>query len=253
MEIDGVAAIVTGGGSGLGRATAIMLAARGARVTVLDQDLRSAEEVAAEFGGHALAVDVSDEKTVEHAVKDAEARHGVARILVTCAGVSSSRKLVDRNGAVGPLDEFRRTLDINLVGTFSCVAHVASRIVTAALPGEEKGCIVTTASVAAFDGSIGMAGYSASKAGVSGMTLPIARELAPHGIRLVSIAPGLFQTSMMTGLSDKVQVSMRQQCMFPSRLGDASEFAALVEAVIGNAMLNGETIRLDGAVRLAAR
>ncbi len=253
MQIKGQAAIVTGGGSGLGEATARALAAAGAMVTVLDFNLEAAEAVAKEIGGLAVKCDVSDAESVEVAVELAAAAHGPTRILVNCAGVAPGGRVVGRNGPL-PLDDFRRGVEVNLVGTFNVLRLVAAGASTLEPDaGGERGVVINTASVAAFDGQIGQASYAASKAGVVGMTLPIARELAQFGIRVNTIAPGIFETAMLRGLPQAVQDSLGASVPFPSRLGRPEEYAKLVMAIIDNAMLNGEVIRLDGALRMAPK
>jgi NAD(P)-dependent dehydrogenase (short-subunit alcohol dehydrogenase family) len=250
MELTGIAALVTGGGSGFGAATARALAARGAKVAVLD--IKAAEAVAGEIGGAAFTCDVADEVSAAAAIAAAEAAHGVARVLVNCAGIESSHRVVGRNGPY-PLDAFSRIIAVNLIGTFNMVRLFAARAIAVPLLGEERGVVINTASVAAFEGQVGQAAYAASKAGVAGMTLPLARDLAQHAIRVVTIAPGLFLTPMLMGISEEVRASLAAQVPFPPRLGAPEEYAALVLHVIENAMLNGETIRLDGAIRMQPR
>ena len=253
MNPSGQVAIVTGGGSGLGEATARALATKGAKVALLDVGLARAEQVAAELGGLALKCDVSSADDAEAAVAEAAKQLGEPRILVNCAGIAIALKTVGKEGA-HPLDMFRKVVEVNLIGTFNMIRLVAAR--TSALEplsGGERGVIVNTASVAAFDGQIGQAAYSASKAGVVGMTLPIARELAKSGIRVMTIAPGIFETPMMASLTPDVQEALGRMVPFPPRLGRPPEFASLVREIIGNAMLNGEVIRLDGAIRMAPR
>lgn len=253
MKIAGMAAIVTGGASGLGGATAAMLAARGAKVTILDRDGDAAEAHARSIGGRATALDVTDDDAVERALGDAEQAHGVARILVNCAGIAPAIKTVNKDGAPHPLAAFRLAIEVNLLGTFAVLARFAARLSAAEPVGEERGVIVNTASVAAFDGQIGQAAYAASKAGVAGMTLPIARDLAQHRIRIMTVAPGIFLTPMLKGLPQAAQDSLGTQVPHPSRLGHPDEYAALVEAIVTNPMLNGDVIRLDGAIRMAPR
>jgi NAD(P)-dependent dehydrogenase (short-subunit alcohol dehydrogenase family) len=253
MQLRDVAAIVTGGASGLGAATARALAAQGARVTIFDLSEASGRQLAGEVGGHFVSVNVADDASVAAGVAEAEKRHGIARVLVNCAGIALAIKTVGRENQPHPLDAFRKTIEINLVGSFNVISKVAARLVTATPLGEERGVIVNTASVAAFDGQVGQAAYAASKGGVVGMTLPIARDLAQFGIRVVTIAPGLFLTPMLKGLPPEAQESLGRQVPFPSRLGRPEEYAQLVEAIIANPMLNGETIRLDGAIRMAPR
>ena len=250
MQINQVAAIVTGGASGLGAATAAMLAARGAKVTIFDRDLAAGEAHAAAIGGRTAAVDVTDDAAIEMALAEAETAHGVARILVNCAGIAPAIKTVGKENVPHPLDAFRRAVEINLIGSFAVIARFAARLAAADAIGEERGVIVNTASVAAYDGQIGQAAYAASKGGVVGMTLPIARDLAQHRIRVMTIAPGIFLTPMLMGLPQAAQDSLAAQVPHPSRLGRPAEYASLVRAIVENPMLNGETIRLDGAIRM---
>lgn len=253
MDLRGLAAIVTGGASGLGGATARLLAERGAKVGIFDLNAEVGEATAAEIGGAFFKVDVTDDAAVAQAVAAAEAQHGIARVLVNCAGIAPAAKTVGREGVPHSLDLFRKAVEINLIGTFNVLSKVAARMTSAAPLGEERGVIINTASVAAFDGQIGQAAYAASKGGVVGLTLPIARELAQHGIRVVSIAPGLFLTPMMQSFPEPVQEALGKQVPFPNRLGRPEEYAQLVESIVRNPMLNGETIRLDGAIRMAPR
>ncbi len=253
MELSGQTAIVTGGGSGLGEATARALAARGARVAILDIGLDRASAVAADIGGLAIACDVSSADKAEAAVAEAAGKLGEPRILVNCAGIAVGAKTVGKDGP-HPLDLYRKVIEINLIGTFNMIRLVADRAAKLEpLSGGERGVIVSTASVAAYDGQVGQAAYSASKGGIVGMTLPIARDLARSGIRVMTIAPGIFRTPMMAGMPQDVQDSLGAAVPFPSRLGEPSEYAALVVHIVENQMLNGETIRLDGAIRLAPR
>lgn len=253
MKISGLAAIVTGGASGLGGATAERLAELGAKVTVFDLNPELGAATARKIGGRYAVVDVTDEDAVERGLADAEAAHGKARILVNCAGIGPPAKVIDRDGHPLPLAAFSKIVKINLLGTFNVLAKFAARIIATDLVGEERGVIINTASVAAYDGQIGQAAYSASKSGVVGMTLPIARELARYGIRVVTIAPGLFLTPLLATLPQEAQDSLGNQVPFPPRLGRPDEFAQLVESIIHNPMLNGETIRLDGALRMAPK
>ena len=253
MELKGVAALVTGAASGLGEATARALAAAGAKVTVLDVAIERAQNVAEAIGGLAAKCDVTSDESASAAVAAAEARHGVARILINCAGVPTPGRAVGRNGPM-PLAQFAQVVAINLIGTFNLVRLFAHRLQPApALADGQRGVIVNTASVAAFDGQVGQPAYAASKGGVAAMTLPLAREFAPHGIRVMTIAPGLFHTPMMGSLPDEVQASLAASVPFPARLGRPEEYAALVRHIIDNTMLNGEVIRLDGAIRMAPR
>lgn len=253
MDPKGQVAIVTGAGSGLGEATARALAARGAKVALLDIGLARAEAVAAEIGGVALACDVASSDSAEAAVAAVAERLGPARILVNCAGIVAGSRTLGRDGPHA-LDLFRKVLEVNLLGSFNMIRLVAHRAAELEpLPGGERGVIVSTASVAAYDGQIGQAAYSASKGGVVGMTLPIARDLARNGIRVMTIAPGIFKTPMMSSLPQEAQDSLGASVPFPSRLGEPAEYAALVLHIVENQMLNGETIRLDGALRMGPK
>ena len=253
MRISGAAAIVTGGGSGLGRATAEALASKGARVAVFELNPTAAEEVAAAIGGVALVGDVADEASASSAVAKAEAAQGRARILVNCAGVGTPIRIVGKDGAAAPLGDFEKVIRVNLVGTFNMIRLAAAGMAKLDPVDGERGVIVSTASVAAFEGQIGQAAYSASKGGVVSMTLPIARELARIGVRVNAIAPGIFMTPMLAGLREDFQQSLGASVPFPSRLGAPAEYAALAVHLIENTYLNGETIRIDGALRMAPR
>ena len=253
MKIDGHAAVVTGGASGLGEATARALAAAGAKVAILDHNRDGAARVAGEIGGVGLACDVSSADSAEAAFAEAIEAVGPARILVNCAGVAPAQKVLGKAGVMA-LADFRRAVDINLVGTFNILrlfADAASRLDP--LESGERGVAVNTASVAGFEGQIGQTAYAASKAGVLGLTLPAAREFAQLGIRVCAIAPGIFETPMLEALPEAARKSLGQMVPFPSRLGRADEYAALVLHILANEMLNGETIRLDGAIRMAPR
>jgi NAD(P)-dependent dehydrogenase (short-subunit alcohol dehydrogenase family) len=253
MDIGGVAAIVTGGASGLGGGTAERLAKAGAKVTLFDLNAELGADHAATIGGHFIRVDVTDEATVSAAIAEAEGINGKARILVNCAGIGPPAKVIDRDGNPLPLAAFAKIVTINLLGTFNVLSKFAAALHDAAPIGEERGVVVNTASVAAYDGQIGQAAYAASKGGVVGMTLPIARELARYGIRVMTIAPGIFWTPLLASLPQEAQDSLGAQVPFPSRLGQPDEYARLVEAIVTNPMLNGETIRIDGAIRMAPR
>jgi NAD(P)-dependent dehydrogenase (short-subunit alcohol dehydrogenase family) len=253
MDIEGVAAIVTGGASGLGGATAEMLAGAGAKVTLFDMNAEAGEAHAERIGGRFVRVNVSEDEAVRDAVAAAEAAFGVARILVNCAGIAPASKTVGRGAAPHALDLFRRVVEVNLIGTFNVISKFAARLSVADPLGEERGVIVSTASVAAYEGQVGQAAYAASKSGVAGMTLPVARDLSQFGIRVCTIAPGIFWTPMLASMSQDVQDSLGKQVPFPSRLGIPEEYARLVRSIIENPMLNGETIRLDGAIRMAPR
>ena len=254
MEIAGRTVLVTGGGSGLGAATARMVVEHGGSVVVADVDTERGERVAAELGERARFVptDVTDEASVGAAVA-LTLELGGPHVAVSCAGIAPAERVLGRDGPHS-LARFVAAIQVNLVGTFN-VTRLAAQAMAANEPGEdgERGVIVNTASVAAFDGQIGQAAYSASKAGVAGMTLPVARELARHGIRVLAIAPGIFDTPMLATMSDQVRASLGAQVPFPSRLGHPTEYAALVRHLVENRMLNGETIRLDGAIRMAPR
>ncbi|MAL24816.1 MAG: 3-hydroxyacyl-CoA dehydrogenase [Croceicoccus sp.] len=253
MKVEGLAAIVTGGASGLGGATAAHLAGLGAKVTIFDLNTDVGEAYAAKIGGRFAHVDVTDEAGVSKAIEDAEAVNGKARILVNCAGIAPPKKVIDRDGAPIPLADFTKLVNINLIGSFNVLSKFAARIHDADSIGDERGVVISTSSVAAYEGQIGQAAYAASKAGVAGMTLPIAREFARYGIRVMTIAPGLFLTPLLEGLPQEAQDSLGKQVPFPNRLGKPDEYAMLVESIIANPMLNGETIRLDGAIRMAPK
>lgn len=253
MEIEGLAAVVTGAASGLGAATAAMLSAAGAHVTILDRDRAAGEAHAQAIDGRFVEADVTDADGIEAALIEAEASFGVARILVNCAGIAPAIKTVGRDGVAHKLADFRRAVEINLVGTFNVLSQFAARLIPVEPVGEERGVIVNTASVAAYDGQMGQAAYGASKSGVVGLTLPVARDLAREKIRVMTIAPGIFMTPMMKGLPQAAQDSLGQQVPHPSRLGQPEEYAKLVQAIITNPMLNGEVIRLDGAIRMGPR
>ncbi|MCC4246282.1 SDR family NAD(P)-dependent oxidoreductase [Stappia indica] len=251
---EGIAAVVTGGASGLGAATARRLAAAGVKVTLFDMNVEQGEAIAKEIGGAFVAVDVTSNDSVKAGFAAAREHFGVERILVNCAGIAPVAKTTSR-GEPHPLDMFEKVIAVNLVGTFRCIAHSSTAMVELdpVTADGERGVIVSTASVAAFDGQIGQVAYAASKGGVAASTLPIARDLSKSGIRVMTIAPGIFETPMLLGLSQEVQDSLGQQVPFPSRLGRPAEYADLVAAICENPMLNGETIRLDGAIRMAPR
>jgi len=261
MQIDAASpAVVTGGASGLGAATARALAARGAPVAIFDRDEGAGEAVAKEIGCLFCAVDVTDDASVEAGFAQARARHGQERILVNCAGIAIATKTVGRDKETGaakphPMAPFERTIAINLIGTFRCIRAAATGMVD--LPPidaeNSKGVIINTASVAAEDGQIGQAAYAASKAGVVGMTLPIARDLMGEGIRVNTILPGIFETPMMAGLPEKAQAALAEMIPFPKRLGRPEEYARLAIFLIEHDYMNGEDIRLDGAIRMGPR
>ena len=254
MNIQGHAALVTGGGSGLGEATARELARQGAKVAVLDLNLENAQRVAADIGGVAVACDVANPESMQAAIDTAAAAHGPARILMQIAGIGSAKRVVGKDGNAAPLEDFARVINVNLIGTYNAARLFAAACVKLEpMEDGERGVMVFTASVAAFDGQVGQQAYSASKAGVAGMTLPMARDLAQHGIRVCTIAPGLFLTPLMKTLPEPVQQSLAASIPFPQRLGKPEEFAQLAAHIVTNGHLNGETIRLDGALRMAPR
>ncbi|GAB3141404.1 3-hydroxyacyl-CoA dehydrogenase [Amycolatopsis stemonae] len=251
MDISDAVAVVTGGASGLGLATVKELQSHGAKVVIVDLPSSEGETVAKELGAVFAPADVTDEATVSAAL-DKAAELGPLRIAVNCAGIGNAIKTVGKKG-VFPLADFTKVVNVNLIGTFNVIRLAAERIAATDPVGEERGVIVNTASVAAFDGQVGQAAYSASKGGIVGMTLPIARDLASLQIRVVTIAPGLFHTPLFATLSEEAIASLGAQVPHPSRLGDPAEFGALARHIVENPMLNGETIRLDGAIRMAPR
>jgi NAD(P)-dependent dehydrogenase (short-subunit alcohol dehydrogenase family) len=254
VDITGSVALVTGGASGLGLATARRLVKAGAKAVLVDLPSSKGDEVAASLDGAAVfaAADVTDEAAVRSAL-DAAGELGPLRVVVNCAGIGTPGRLLGRDGTAFPLDPFVKVVQVNLIGTFNVIRLAAERLAAAEPVGEERGVIVNTASVAAYEGQIGQAAYSASKGGIVGMTLPIARDLAQRQIRVVTIAPGLFDTPLLAGLPEEARTSLGQQVPHPSRLGDPDEYGALVEHIVANPMLNGEVIRLDGAIRMAPR
>lgn len=253
MQITGQGALITGGASGLGLATARRLAAAGAQVAIVDLPNSNGAEIAAELGGIFTPADVTDADQIAAAVAAAQAVAPL-RVVVNCAGIAPPAKVLDRDGNPADLAAFERVVRINLVGTFNVTSQAAAVIAqNEPTEGGDRGVIVNTASVAAFDGQIGQPAYSASKGGVHAMTLPLARELARHGIRVCTIAPGIMETPMLAGLPQPAQDSLGQQVPYPSRLGRPDEYANLVEHIVENGYLNGETIRLDGAIRMAPK
>ncbi|SLN25944.1 3-oxoacyl-[acyl-carrier-protein] reductase FabG [Aquimixticola soesokkakensis] len=251
MQIEGCVALVTGAGSGLGAATARALAQQGARVAVLDRSLTDATQVASEIAGLAIAADVTDAGAVEAGFAQVKAAWGTPRIVVSCAGIGTAQRILPRDGAL-TIDSFARTLQVNLIGTYT-VMNIAARDMaqTDVLDGDgARGVIVNTASVAFEDGQIGQAAYAASKGGVAAMTLPAAREFARIGVRVMTIAPGLFETAMSAGLPDDLRAEITRNVPFPSRMGLPEEYARLVVQIAQNPMLNGSVIRLDGAARM---
>ena len=253
-NIDKMAAVVTGGASGLGAAVATLLASKGVKVALLDMNTEAGEAKAAELGGVFCQTDVSDQASVAAALANARAAHGQERICVNCAGIAPAAKTVSR-GAAHDLALFQKVINVNLVGTFNVSSQSALGMSDADALNEdgERGVIINTASVAAFEGQIGQVAYGASKGGVAAMTLPMARDLAKSGVRVMSVAPGIFKTPMVAAFSQEVQDSLAANIPFPSRLGTPEEFAALVYHMIENSFLNGETVRLDGATRMQPR
>lgn len=253
MNIDGIAALVTGGASGLGEASARRLAAAGAKVTILDMNREAGEKVASDIGGYFAEVNVTSENAVTAALDAAAGQHGDARILINCAGIVIGEKTVGRDNVPHALESFQQVIGVNLVGTFNMIRLATARMAALEPLETGRGVVVNTASVAAMDGQVGQVAYATSKAGIVGMTLPIARDLSKLGIRICTIAPGLFATPMMKGLPEDVQEALGASVPFPSRLGEPDEYAQLVEQICVNDMLNGEVIRLDGALRMAPR
>lgn len=250
MDVKGHAALVTGGGSGMGAETGRYLARAGAKVALLDVNVDGAEAVARDIDGIAVECDVSDAKSAESAVMKARQSHGPARILINCAGIAPAARIVGRNGPM-PLADFKRVIDVNLVGTFNMTRLAAADMMALdALETEERGVIISTASVAAFEGQIGQAAYAASKGGVVGLMLPAAREFARFGIRVMTVAPGLIGTPLLLNMPQEVQDSLAQSVPFPKRFGEPGEFSRLCMHIIDNVMLNGDCIRLDGAIRM---
>ena len=254
MKIQGQTAIVTGGASGLGEATARELARLGAKVAVFDVNLALAEKVAAEIGGIACFCDITNSDSVSAALAQASAAHGPARLLMNIAGIGSAKRVVQKDGSAAPLEDFAKVIHVNLIGSYNISRLFAAECVKLApLEDGERGVMMFTASVAAFDGQVGQQAYSASKGGLVGMTLPMARDLAQYGIRVCTVAPGLFATPLMKQLPDAVQQSLAASIPFPARLGKPEEFAQLAAHIVTNTHLNGEVIRLDGALRMAPR
>jgi len=259
MNIQGQAALVTGGASGLGAQTARHLAQRGAKVAVLDRNGDGARAVAAEIvaaGGIALglACDITQTDSAVAALQAAAVAHGPARVLMNVAGIGSAKRIVGKDGSPAPLEDFKRVIEVNLVGTYNITRLVVAEMVKLdPLADGERGVVICTASVAAFDGQVGQEAYAASKGGVAAMTLPMARDLAQFGVRVVTIAPGLFLTPLMAELPQSVQESLAASIPFPKRLGKPEEFAQLAASIVENIALNGEVIRLDGALRMAPR
>ena len=252
MKIDGVAAVVAGAASGMGAATARYLAEEGATVTLLDVDYPKIQSIAEECNGLAIQCDVTDEESMETAFSTAKKNHDVARILVNCAGIAPAARMVSRDGTPMPLDEFKRVIDVNLIGTFNAMRVMAADLRAADALDDvgEKGVIVNVASVSAYEGQVGQAAYSSSKGAIVALTIQAARELSSSGIRVMTIAPGMIATPLLLGMPEAVQQSLANQVPFPKRMGQPEEFAKLVRHIVENQMLNGEVIRLDGAIRM---
>lgn len=250
MKVNGISAIVTGGASGLGAATAKKLAAAGAKVAILDMNFSLAQKVAAEINGMAVECDVADETSAAYAVAEAKEKFGAVRILINCAGIGGSARIVGKQGPM-PLNDFTKVVNVNLIGSFNMLRLCAAEMITAEpMEDGERGVIISTASVAAYEGQIGQAAYAASKGGIVSLTMPAAREFAQFGIRVNAIAPGLFLTPLLEGLSDEAKQSLSATIPFPKRLGAAEEYAKLVLHIIDNNYINGEVIRIDGALRM---
>ncbi|AVX92133.1 3-hydroxyacyl-CoA dehydrogenase (plasmid) [Pseudomonas koreensis] len=253
MNVKGSAVLVTGGASGLGEATCRHFAEKGALVTVLDINYQRAQEIANSIGGLAIACDVTSSESVSSAIDQSESKHGGARVLVNCAGIGSARRVVGRDGPM-PLEEFTKVVNLNLIGTFNVIRLVAASMLNNKADDRgERGVIINTSSVAAFEGQIGQAAYAAAKGGVNALTIQLAREFAQFGVRVMSVAPGLFDTPLMETAPIEVRDSLSASVTFPKRLGSPEEFADLVAHIVTNQYLNGEVIRLDGAIRLTAR
>lgn len=253
MNLNQTSVIVTGGASGLGAATAKALASAGAKVSVLDLNFSLAKKTADEIGSLAIECNVADETSARRALEIIKEKHGVARVLINCAGIGNSGRIVGKNGPL-PLNEFSKVINVNLIGSFNMMRLVAATMIaTESLPNEERGLIISTASIAAYEGQIGQAAYAASKGGIVSLTLPAAREFAQFGIRVNAIAPGLFFTPLLEGLSEEAIQNLSSTIPFPKRLGEASEFAKLVLHIIDNRYINGEVIRIDGALRMQGK
>ena len=250
MNLQNISVIVTGGASGLGAGTAKLLARAGAKVSILDLNVELAKKVAGEISGLAIECNVADEMSAEQAIAKAKVAHGITRVLVNCAGIAPASRIVGKNGPM-PLKDFEKTIQVNLTGSFNMMRLVAADMMSAdILQDGERGVIISTASVAAYEGQIGQAAYAASKGGIVSLTLPAAREFAQFGIRVNAIAPGLFLTPLLQAMSEETKQSLSAAVPFPKRLGDANDFAKLVMHIIENSYINGEVIRLDGALRM---
>ena len=252
MNINGMAAVVTGAASGMGASTAQYLSDKGAMVTLLDLDYPKIQSIAEKCNGMAIQCDVADEESMETAFSTAKNTHGAARILVNCAGIAPATRIVSRDGTPMPLNEFKRVIDVNLIGTFNAMRVMAADLRAADALDDvgEKGVIVNVASVSAYEGQVGQAAYSSSKGAIVALTIQSARELSSSGIRVMTIAPGLIATPLLLGMPEEVQQSLANQVPFPKRMGQPEEFARLVGHIVENQMLNGEVIRLDGAIRM---
>jgi len=254
MEIKGHVALVTGGGSGLGAATARELAKQGAKVAVLDVNLDGANQVAKEIGGIGIACDITNSESVTRALEEVKSQLGIARIIMNIAGIGTAKRIIGKDGSPAPLEDFEKVVKVNLIGAYNVTRLAVAQTATLEpLADNERGVVVNTASVAAFDGQIGQQAYAASKGGLVSMTLPMARDLAQYGIRVLTIAPGLFLTPLMHTLPQEIQDSLGNSIPFPKRLGKPEEFGSLAAYLVTNTHMNGEVIRLDGAVRLAPR
>jgi NAD(P)-dependent dehydrogenase (short-subunit alcohol dehydrogenase family) len=252
LKLTGISAIVTGGASGLGAATARKLASAGAKVAVFDLNKDLAETVAKEIGGVAIACDVSNGPAAEAGIAAARERHGVARVLINCAGIGLGKRIVGKDGPM-PLEDYTKVIQVNLIGTFNMLRLAATEMSKLDPIGDERGVIVNTASIAAYEGQVGQAAYASSKGGIVALTMPASRELSQFGIRVNTIAPGIMLTPLLMKLPEDVQKSLGESVLFPKRMGQASEFASLVQHIVENEYINGETIRIDGGLRMAPR
>ncbi|WND03146.1 SDR family NAD(P)-dependent oxidoreductase [Temperatibacter marinus] len=249
MKLADIGVVVTGGASGLGGATAEYFAAQGAKVTIFDLNEEAGHKQAEKIGGQFAKVNVADEASVRSGLDLAETAHGITRVLMNCAGIIGAGKTVGRDGAM-PLDKYKAAIDVNLVGSFNCIRLVAERLCKADPIDGERGILISTASIAGYEGQIGQVAYAASKGGIIGMTLPVARDLSRDLIRNMTIAPGIFMTPMLAAVPDEYRQALAANVPNPSRLGDPEEFARLAEHIVENQYLNGEVIRLDGALRM---
>jgi len=254
MEVENISVIISGGASGMGAAVARFLAARGMKIAILDIDNSSGEKIAKKINGLYISCDITHKEKTQQALQECEAQQGTARVCINCAGIAPSKRMIGKEGLL-PLEEFRRVIDIDLIGTFNLMQLAAANMMKLDTVNDsgERGVIINTASIAAYEGQIGQTAYSAAKAGVVGLTLPAARELASSGIRVMTIAPGLVDTSLFEKISTEARLALMNSVPFPKRLARPEEFASLVLHIIQNPMLNGETIRLDGALRMAPK